>query len=399
MTGRRTHVRFPFGRYLHPVGDDFVAVEIASGIVLLVAAAVALIFANTWSRTYSDLWTSDLTLGAGALRVTYDLRHWVNDGLMTVFFFVVGLEIKRELVEGELRDRRTAALPVLAAVGGMVLPAVIFLAWNPSGPATRGWGITMATDLAFALAVLALVAPRAPTGLKLFLLTLAVVDDTGSVVVITLFYSGGLMARWLLAALGVLAVLVVMPHLGARQPVLYVPVALALWLCTVKAGLSAALIGVALGLLTPARAPGERRVVHELEGRLHLAASFVVIPVFAIANAGVDLGADNLRAAGSSRVTWGIIVARVVGKAAGIALTTTLALRLGLGRLPNSVKGHHILGVGALAGIGFTVALFIADVSYRGSRLAAAQLGILAALLVAAACGATILTWTRRRTT
>src|SRR5262249_15596718 len=207
MTGRRTHVRFPFGRYLHPVGDDFVAVEIASGIVLFFAAAAALIVANVWTRAYTDLWSYDLTIGTGVVSVSYDLRHWVNEGLMTVFFLVVGMEIKRELVEGELRDHRTAALPVIAAVGGMALPALIFLAWNPTTPANRGWGITMATDLAFALAVLAFVAPRLPAGLRLFLVTLAVVDDAGSVAVIALFYSRGLDVSWLLAAIAVLGVL------------------------------------------------------------------------------------------------------------------------------------------------------------------------------------------------
>jgi Na+:H+ antiporter, NhaA family len=399
MAGRRTHVRFPFGRFLHPVGDDFVAVEIASGIVLFAAAAVALIVANIWTRAYTDLWTYDLTVGTGALSITYDLRDWVNEGLMTVFFLVVGMEIKRELVEGELRDRRTAALPVIAAVGGMALPALIFLAWNPTAPASDGWGITTATDLAFALAVLSLVAPQVPTGLKLFLLTLAVVDDTGSVLVITVFYSGDVRISWTLAGMAVLLVLIALSRLRIRPRWLYVPVAFAvLWVCTVKAGLSGALIGAVLGLITPARSRDERHVLHRVEAPLHLAASFVIVPLFALANAGIQLGPDELQSAGSSSITWAIVVARVVGKTIGITLAVALAVRFGFGRLPDSVTRRQVLGVSALAGIGFTVALFIADVSYGGQRLANAKLGILASALAAGVVGCCFLLRSTRPT-
>ena len=399
LPGRRTHVRFPFGRFLHPVGDDFVAVEIASGIVLFATAAVALIVANLWTAAYTDFWAYDLTIGTGALSITYDLRHWVNEGLMTVFFLVVGVEIKRELVEGELRDRRTAALPVIAAVGGMALPALIFLLWNPAAPASRGWGITMATDLAFALAVLAIVAPHVPPGLKLFLLTLAVVDDTGSVVVITLFYSGAVESWWLLGAVSVLVALIALSRLRVRPQSLYAAVAfVVLWLCTVKAGLSAALVGAVVGVIIPARSRVERHVLHRVEAPLHLAASFVVVPLFALANAGIELGADELRSAGTSRITWAIVVARVVGKTVGISLAVAIAVRLGLGRLPGGVTRRQMLGVAALAGIGFTVALFIADVSYGGGRLADAKVGILASALAAGAVGSIFLFRSAART-
>ncbi|HMF84196.1 MAG TPA: Na+/H+ antiporter NhaA [Acidimicrobiia bacterium] len=388
VTGRRTHVRFPFGRYLHPVGDDFVQVEIASGIVLFAAAAAALVVANMWTRAYTDLWTYEITFGTGALSITYDLRGWVNNGLMTLFFFVVGMEIKRELVEGELRDRRTAALPVVAAIGGMLVPALIFLAWNPTGLASRGWGITTATDLAFTLAVLALVAPRIPAGLRLFLLALAIVDDTGSVVIITLFYSGHVEISWMLAGMAVLLFLIAASRLRVPLQPLYVPLAFAaLWFCTVKANLSGAVVGAVLGLITPARSQDERHVLHRVEAPLHLVASFAIVPLFALANAGIQLGLDDLRAAGSSGITWAIVVARVVGKAVGITLAVALAVRLGLGRLPPSVTRRQILGVGVLAGIGFTVALFIADVAYDGTRLADAKIGILASAIAAGVLG------------
>ncbi|HEY4396672.1 MAG TPA: Na+/H+ antiporter NhaA [Acidimicrobiia bacterium] len=399
MTPRRTLVRFPFGRYLHPVGDDFVAVEIASGIVLFCAAAVALVVANIWTRAYTDFWTYDLTVGADALSITYDLRGWVNEGLMTVFFFVVGLELKRELVEGELRDRRTAALPVIAAVGGMVLPALIFLAWNPTGPDSRGWGITTATDLAFALAVLALVAPKIPPGLRLFLLALAVVDDTGSVIVITLFYSADLRISWMLAGAGVLLVLIVLWRFRVPLQALYVPLAfVVVWVCAVTGGLNGALVGAVLGLITPARSRGHQQVLHQVEAPLHIAASFVIVPLFALANAGIQLGVHDLHAAASSRVTWAIVVARVVGKTVGITAAVALALRLGLGRLPPTVTRRQVVGVAALAGIGFTVALFISEVAYRGTRLADAKIGILATALAAGALGSCFLVRSARPT-
>src|SRR5262245_1276490 len=392
MTNRRTHVRFPFGRYLHPVGDDFVQVEIASGIVLFAAAAVALVVANVWTRAYTDLWNYELTVGTGALSVTFDLRDWINQGLMTVFFFVVGIEIKRELVEGELRDSRTAALPVIGALVGRAVPPSICLAVNPTSPASRGWGITTATDLAFVLAVLALVAPRAPAGLKLFLLTLAVVDDTGSVIIITVFYAGAVQFSWMLAGAGVLLLLIALSRLRVPLQALYVPLAFAaLWFCTVQANLSGALIGAVLGFITPARSRDERHVLHRVEAPAHLVASFVIVPLFALANAGIQLGSAALESAGSSRITWAIVVARVAGKAIGITLAVVLAMRLGVGRLPPSVTRRQIFGVTVLAGIGFTVALFVADVAYGDARLADAKIGILASALAAGVLGSCFL--------
>jgi NhaA family Na+:H+ antiporter len=204
------------------LGDEFVSVEAFSGIVLLAAAIAALVWANLPGSTYSDVWHTDLTLGVGHLSITEDLRHWVNDALMTLFFFVVGLEIKRELAEGELRQPRTAALPGLAALGGMLVPALIFLAFNPSAPGNNGWGIPVATDIAFAVGVLALLGERVPKGLKLFLLTLAVVDDIGAIILIAIFYSDGVSWAWLGGALATLLVIVLMRWVGIPSPVAYV---------------------------------------------------------------------------------------------------------------------------------------------------------------------------------
>jgi Na+:H+ antiporter, NhaA family len=400
MTGRRTHIRIPVaGRYITPLGDEFASVEALGGIVLLLAALAALAWVNSpWTDAYSSLWNRQLTIGVGEFAISETLRSWVNDGLMTVFFFVVGLEIKRELVEGELNEMRKARLPALAALGGMVAPALIFLAWNLGGPGSRGWGIPMATDLAFALGVLALLGSRVPPGLKLFLLTLAIVDDIGAIIVIAVFYSGGVEAAWLGCAAAALGVFFLMRALGARRAVLYVLPALTLWVCTFESGVHATIAGVALGLLTPAGSFRDRRVLEQLERRLHLWTSFLVVPVFALANAGVSVGVDALRNAASSRITWGIVCGLVVGKIVGITLATGIGLRMGLGRLPEGVTFRQVVGVGALAGIGFTVSLFVADLSFGGRSLSEAKIGILGASLIAGMLGSGVLLRRPRRT-
>jgi Na+:H+ antiporter, NhaA family len=401
MTGRRTHVRIPVaGRYITPLGEEFASVEAVGGVALLVAAAAALVWANVPSDSYATFWLHEITIGPGTLSITHTLREWVNEGLMTVFFFVVGIEIKRELVEGELSDRATARLPIAAAFGGMVVPALIYFAWNPTGVASRGWGIPMATDLAFALGLIALFGSRVPRGLKLFLLTLAIVDDIGAIVVIAIFYADDVELSWLLGGMGVLFVLIALSRLRAPLQVLYVPLAFViLWFCTTKAGISAALIGAVLGFITPARSGSERHVLHQVEAPLHLAASFLVVPVFALANAGMALGPDALGEAASSPITWGVVTGLVVGKIVGIVGVTMIGQSLRLGRLPAGVEFRQVLGIGAVAGIGFTVSLFVAELAFGGERLVAAKMGILGASLLAAALGATMLSWTHRRET
>ncbi|MFL6243015.1 MAG: Na+/H+ antiporter NhaA, partial [Acidimicrobiia bacterium] len=253
MTGRRTHIRIPVaGRYITPLGQEYASVEALSGIVLLLATVVALTWANSpWSDSYTSFWGYDVTATLGRFSIADDLGHWVNDGLMAIFFFVVGLEVKRELTEGELTDRRAASLPLLAAVGGMVVPALVFFAWNPSGSGSSGWGIPMATDTAFALGVLALLGARVSSGLKLFLLTLAVVDDIGAICVIAVFYSSHVQVEWLGGAAVTIACIVLLQRLGVRFALAYVAPALVLWLCVFQSGVHATIAGVALGLLTP----------------------------------------------------------------------------------------------------------------------------------------------------
>jgi Na+:H+ antiporter, NhaA family len=401
MTGRRTHVRIPVaGRYITPLGEDFASVEAVGGIALLLAAVTALVWANSpWSDSYASFWEFEVTLGIGSFSISNSLREWVNDGLMAIFFFVVGVEIKRELVEGELSDRARARLPIAAAVGGMVVPALIYIAWNPSGPAFRGWGIPMATDLAFALGILALVGPRVPRGLKVFLLTLAIVDDIGAIVVIAVFYSDGIQFAWLGGAAAVVAVIYGARRLGARHPLVAVVPAVALWVCFFESGVHATLAGIALGLLIPARTQRDRATLDRIEHGLHPWTSFLVVPVFALANAGIALGPDALGEAASSPITWGIATGLVVGKVVGIVGVTMIGPRLRLGRLPTGVGIRQVLGIGAVAGIGFTVSLFVAELAFVGERLAAAKVGILAASLAAAVLGATMLSWTHRRET
>jgi NhaA family Na+:H+ antiporter len=400
MTGRRTHIRIPVaGRLITPLGQEYASVEALSGLALLLAAVIALIWANSpWSESYTSFWGYDITATLGPFSIGDDLGHWVNDGLMAIFFFVVGLEVKRELTEGELTDRRAASLPLLAAVGGMLVPALLFFAWNPSGPESSGWGIPMATDTAFALGVLALLGARVPSSLKLFLLTLAVVDDIGAICVIAIFYSSDVQVAWLAGAALMIAVVVAMQRVGVPYALAYAAPALVLWLCVFQSGVHATIAGVALGLLTPVVDSRGRRVIDTLEHRLHPWTSFVVVPVFVLANAGIVLGGDALRAAASSSITWGVATGLVAGKAVGIVAASAVCVALGLSRLPQRSSFRELVGVAALAGIGFTVSLFIADRSFTGAALGEAKVGILAGSVIAGALGSGLLVLTARRT-
>jgi NhaA family Na+:H+ antiporter len=385
MSAKR-QIRVPHSRVarrLPPFDTEFVDVEVLSGIVLAAATVVALLWANLDPSGYEDVWHT-------ALPLDLDLRHFVNDGLMALFFFVVGLEIKRELVLGELRDPRTAAVPVAAAVGGMVVPALIYLAVNAGGPGSRGWGIPMATDIAFALAVLALAGSRAPRELKLFLLTLAIVDDIGAIAVIALFYSDHISLGWLLEALAVTVLVVALRRVGLTHPAWYAVPAALLWLGTYESGVHATIAGVILGLLTPTGDVGGRPVLTTLEDRLHPVSSFVVVPLFALANAGVVFTGDGLHQAATGAVAWGVLLGLVVGKPIGILGATALALRSRLGVLPGELTLRAVAGVALVAGIGFTVSLFVADLAFTGDQLEAAKVAILVASVVAAGVGSLV---------
>ena len=373
---------------------EFLHDEAAGGVALVVAAVAALVWANVAPVGYARVWTHHLDLG-----LDLDLRHWVNDGLMALFFFVVGLEIKRELVCGELRDRRAAALPVVAAVGGAAVPALVFVAITAGTPDVEGWAIPAATDIAFAVGVLALLGDRVVPGLKLLLLTIAIVDDVLAILVIALFYAEAVTAAWLLGGLVVLGLMALARRAGVASPLAYVPLALALWVCVHESGVHATIAGVALALMTPTGEVGGRAVLEELEHRLHPVSAFVVVPVFALANAGVDLGDGVLAEAAQSRLAWAIAAGLVLGKLVGIAGGSLLALRLRVGTLPDGVRPSDVWGVAALGGIGFTVSLFITQLAFDGEpgRVATAQVAILSASVVAAALGAAVVMLTARR--
>jgi Na+:H+ antiporter, NhaA family len=376
---------------------EFARDEALGGAVLLAATLAALLWANL-GDSYESLWTTELTLGGGSLSITEDLRHWINDGLMAVFFFVVALEVKRELAVGELSDPRVAALPVLGALGGAALPAAIFVAISVAGGGSAsGWAIPTATDIAFAVGVLAVLSRWVPAAVRLLLLTIAVVDDIVAIVVIALFYGSGISLPWAAAVAAGLAAIVALRMLGVRRIAAYVPLGIAVWIAMLESGVHATIAGVAVGLLTPARPLDGKPVLEQLEERLHPISAVVVVPLFALANAGIAFGGDMLADAASSSVAWAIAVALVVGKPLGIAGTILALVRLRVGSLPDGIRAPHLWGMAALGGIGFTVSLFIAQLAYDDAvTIDAAKLGVFAGSIVSAALGVAILLAARR---
>lgn len=388
----RRATKDPRGEIVDPL-TDFLKDEASSGLFLLAATVIALVWANSpASEAYDSLWETTLTIGAGDFALSDDLRHWVNDGLMAVFFFVVGLEIKREMVTGELNSRAAAALPAVAAVGGTVVPALVFVVIVAGGEGASGWAVAMATDIAFVAGVLALLGDRVSSGVKLFLLAVAVVDDIIAITIIAGVYTEGISVAWMLGALAGLAAVAAMRRLGVAHPLAYVPLALAIWIATYESGVHATIAGVALGLMTPARPVGGREVLRELEHRIHPFTGFVIVPLFALANAGVALGGDALADAASSRLTWAIVAGLVIGKLVGIAAATLGGLQAGVGELPEGMRVTQTWGVAALGGIGFTVSLFIAQLAFDTPALQdQAKVGIFAGSLVSGLLGAGIL--------
>jgi Na+/H+ antiporter NhaA len=401
---------------------QFLATETAGAVALLAAAVAALAWANIAPASYEGLWSTELSLRLGDWRLDEDLRHWVNDGLMTFFFFVVGLEIRRELDMGELRERRRLATPVAAAVGGMVVPALLYLALNGGGPGARGWGIVIATDTAFALAVLALVGGAGSLRLRAFVLTLVIVDDVAALAVIGLVYTEAVSLTALTVAGGLFAVVLGLRYLRIWRSPAYVVVGVGIWIAMSESGVHPTIAGVLLGLLTTAWLPSREKVGdvtelarafreqptpelaftarlgveaaispnERLQYRLHPWTSFVVVPVFALANAGVDLGGGSLGRALGSPITLGILAGLVVGKLLGISGAAWLVTRRRLGGFPLGVPYPSLVGAAAVAGIGFTVSLFVADLTFTGERLEEAKLGILGASLLASLLGVAV---------
>ncbi|MDQ3762372.1 MAG: Na+/H+ antiporter NhaA [Actinomycetota bacterium] len=399
----------------------FLRTEAASAGLLVGATVLALAWANSpWGGSYAALWSTEFSLRLGSAQVTEDLRHWVNDGLMCFFFFLIGMEVRRELSMGELTQRRRLTVPALAAIAGIVVPVLLYLAINAGSEGAVGWGIAMATDTAFVLGALALIGPRCPTQLRVFLLSLSVVDDIGALSAVAFFYSEDVRpGALLISALCVLA-FVVLARLRVWRGPAYFAVGVALWLAMHASGVHTTIGGVVLGLLVSAYPP--RRDEVERAGTLARAfrqspqpslareaklsveravspnerigallvpwSSYVIVPVFAVANAGVRLDADLLSRALTSPVTLGVVVGLVVGKLVGVGLTATLAVRLRVGALPPGVNLGSVWGGAALCGIGFTVSLFVADLAFDDARLREeATVGVLAASVVAVALG------------
>ncbi len=373
----------------------FFELEGASTILLLGATVAALALANSPLRDgYEHALHLPLALQMGSFALELSLGHFVNDALMAVFFFVVGMEIKRELVLGELSSPRRAALPVFGALGGMIAPAGIYAALHWGGPAIHGWGIPMATDIAFAVAALGVFGARVPTGLKIFLLALAIADDIGAVAVIAIFYTAELTPLGLIVAFGGLVTCVALARAGVRSYGVYFLVGAVVWYATLQSGVHATIGGVLLGLITPARPDeGEKHApVDDLIHRLHPWVAFVIMPVFALCNAGVALDASSLGDAEAQRVALGVVLGLLVGKPVGVTLLSWLAVRFGIAELPRGVGWSQITGAGLLAGIGFTVALFIAALAFSEANLiAGAKVGILVASLLATLGGAALL--------
>jgi Na+/H+ antiporter NhaA len=412
--------RTAWARSLRTPLREFLRTETGGAVVLLTATLGALLWANVDAGSYERLWTMDASVTVGGNGITRDLRDWINGGLMTVFFFVVGLEARREFDVGELRDRRRLALPLAAGLGALAVPVAIYLLFNAGQDTAHGWGIAMSTDTAFALGVLALVGRRFPARLRAFLLTATVVDDVVALAVIAIFYSEEVHVASLLAALGVFAAVVALRATGSRQTGLYVLLGVGAWLALESSGVEPVVIGLAMGLLTyahpAARSDLERasevfRLFREqptpeyarsaqtlvaaaispndrLQLLIHPWTSYVIVPLFALANAGIAISGDFLGRAFTSPVTLGILVGYVAGKPIGLVGLSWLVTWLSRGRLRPPVGWAAVGGGGAVAGVGFTVALLIATITFTGTRLEEAKIGILMAALVA-----TVLTW------
>lgn len=417
--GRIDRVIAPIYRYLQ--------VETTSGVILIIATALALFWANFAGNSYHALWEMPLGISIGRFDFTRSLHWWINDGLMTLFFFVVGLEVKGEIINGELKNPKTASLPIIAALGGMIIPAVIYLMTCPPGT-TAGWGVPMATDIAFVVGCMAILGNRVPKGLHVMILTLAIADDIGAIIVIAVGYSGAIDGDYLLIALGLLALTHFFFKVGIRNLIVHILLGVVIWLAFVNSGIHATLAGVALGLLTPAipwvnkgainryvlkigdfLAGGpspdneeqykifrtlqkcscesvsmQERLIHVL----HPWVSYVIMPLFALANAGVIIRGDSF-----SGVTLSIGLGLVLGKPIGIFLFSYAAVKLRMAKLPTGVSFKMLLGGGALAGIGFTMSLFVSELAFVNSRslLDGAKVGILFGSFLSALIGMLII--------
>ncbi|MCB0367612.1 MAG: Na+/H+ antiporter NhaA [Bdellovibrionaceae bacterium] len=408
MAGQSTPnnlVRKTLDKVTSPI-QAFVKLESSSGLVLLASALFAMVFANSelLSGDYFRLINLPISLWIGSFGLDKTLLLFVNDGLMAIFFYLVGLEIKRELLSGELSTPAKASFSIFAALGGMVVPAILFVSLNPSAPQSAGWGIPMATDIAFALGVLTLFGKHVPAVLKVFLLALAIVDDLGAITIIALFYTNEIAANYLGLAGMSLFLLFLLNYAGFRNVVIGIILGIITWLCFLKSGVHATLAGVFLAFLTPAKpiaAKGSEEIsksaiLDQYIHALHPWVAFLIMPVFAFFNAGVDLTGFELKALITSPVALGVIVGLVLGKPLGILLFTYFSVKLGWANRPPGVSWMNITAIGFIAGIGFTMSLFINSLAYSQPEFAMqSKIGILFASIIAAVLGSALL-WASR---
>lgn len=438
----RTISNTPSQRLARPFAE-FAKLESSGGIVLVISTILALILANSaLSNIYQNIWQTKLTITLGQFKLTEPLLFWINDGLMALFFLVVGLEIKREILEGDLSSFKHAALPVAAAIGGMIFPAILYFSLNIGEPSAHGWGIPMATDIAFSLGALTLLGKKVPSALKAFVAALAIADDIGGVLVIALFYTSKISLDAVIFGLAVIALLIIINQLKVRHPAPYFILGIFLWLAFLKSGIHATLAGVLLALLIPAHSKIKTKEfidqkqflleklkpsinkkalshekyqeimkqlnelnkhfetpMHRLSRLLLPLVTFIIVPVFALGNAGINIS-GNISSAMTSRVLIGVMIGLIIGKQIGITLFSWLAIKGGFGSLPKNVEFKHIYGASWLCGIGFTVAIFIANISFANETLVTqAKMGILFASVIAGAGGYLILRLTSKSST
>ena len=429
---KNNHEKSPIEKILNPI-QEFMHAETSGGIVLIICTIIALVWANSpFAESYHHLWHTYLTFDFGGFMLKHSLHHWINDGLMVIFFFVVGLEIKRELLVGELSSAKKAALPVAGALGGMILPAIIYFSLNAGKEGAAGWGIPMATDIAFVVGIMALLGPKFPFSLKIFILALAIVDDIGAVLVIAIFYTAEISFSALLVGGAILILLIIFNRIGVRSLIVYTITGIALWLAFLESGVHATVAGVLLAFTIPVSSrintkkftnetkelldefdksgehgenvlTNERRLVivqsiesncekiltpiQRFEHLLHPWVAFFIMPVFALANAGVSIG-NNFANALFDPISLGIILGLFIGKQVGIFGFSFIAIKLGIASKPDGVNYTKMYGAGVLAGIGFTMSLFIANLAFSSEELLnIAKVGVLTASLIAGIVG------------
>ncbi len=371
---------------------DFFNSEKVGGLLLLACTVISLLIANgSYGEAYSHFWHSKLDLSFASVNLNYSVEHWINDGLMTIFFLLVGLEIERELYKGELTSFKNAILPIGAAVGGMLVPAGIYLLINWNSGNTSGFGIPMATDIAFALGMMALAGNRVPFSLKIFLTALAIIDDLGAILVIALFYNTGLSWAFLGAALGIFALLMVLNKLGVKSLVFYLVPGVIMWYCMLQSGVHATITGVLLAIAIPFSKNDATNPSYLLQHALHKPVAFLILPIFALANTGILLSEGWLSEMGSGN-SLGIILGLVLGKPIGILLACWLLVKAKIASLPHQVKWKDLTGAGVLAGIGFTMSIFISNLAFTDMATAQfSKVAVLIASLIATILGLSIL--------